>query len=127
MKTLYLAGPIYGCDDDQAKDWRRDVTTALRKQYHILDPLQRGDYRGREAANVLEIVRGDLNDIANSDVILALCERPSWGTAMELWAASEMGKSIITVADNGSPWIRYVATKRVAIIWEAIALLREVA
>lgn len=74
------------------------------------------DYRGREDEYVDEIVKGDRNDIIESDIFLAYCWQPSWGTAMEIHFAHERQQSmnghrlIVVVVPEGqriSPWLRY--------------------
>jgi nucleoside 2-deoxyribosyltransferase len=70
----------------------------------------RRDYRGREGDHVREIVELDLVDIDGSDVVLANCANPSWGTAMEIRYAWETRKSVHAVVPPGrpvSPWLRY--------------------
>lgn len=106
MKTVYLCGPINGCTDEQANGWRDRAKAALTG-YDILDPMRR-DYRGREAGNEGNIVRDDLKDIRAADIILANVERPSWGTAMEIYAAGSLGRALIYgfgVGSHPSPWL----------------------
>ena len=123
MKTIYLCGPIHGCDDLQARGWRTHVMEALGTRYVFLDPMRR-DYRGRERGNWREIVAADLDDIQNSDYTLALCDRPSWGTAMEIFAAARLfRKPTILVGGNDSPWLEVHAAYRVTSIAEAIQML----
>ena len=111
MKTVYLAGPINGKSDDECIAWRDFARNRLSDYYKCLDPMSR-DYRGREHDNARRIVEGDCADISQSDIVLALCESPSWGTAMELRIAFDAHKTIIVVADKqtASPWLRYHAT-----------------
>lgn len=110
MKSVYMAGPIFGCDDEQANTWRRDLSLALER-YGIatIDPMMR-DYRGIEDANVDAIVSGDVADIAAADAVVVKCDHPSWGTAMECRLAhAEMGKPVIGLCAHGtrvSPWLR---------------------
>lgn len=105
--TIYLCGPINGCTDAEANDWR-----ALVKELwsgSTIDPMRR-DYRGREAENVRDIVELDKIDVLSSDVVLVNYDKPSVGTAMEVLYAFERGKLVIVVAREGasiSPWLRY--------------------
>ncbi len=106
----YLAGPINGCDDDEANGWRQGFMAEL-PEHEWLDPMVR-DYRGREDDCVQEIVEGDMADIDTCDFVVAYCWQPSWGTAMELRYAFEKGKPIFAVVPKGmrvSPWLRYHA------------------
>ena len=86
-RTVYLAGPIFGCTDEQARGWRAAVRDALDHTWRVLDPMDR-DYRGREAAHVIDIV----------------------GTAMELVYARDYGVRVSAFGtDTPSPWLRYHA------------------
>lgn len=108
---IYLAGPINGCSDDEANNWR-DVAKAALGEENCIDPMRR-DYRGREDESVNEIVHGDYADIRDSDVMLANCWQVSWGTAMEIHFAFEEGKRVLAILPPGtrvSPWLRYHAT-----------------
>src|SRR5687767_928937 len=106
MKTIYLCGPINGCTDSEAKNWREYCKEHLGNYFNILDPMRR-DYRGNEAENIEEIIEGDLRDIDNSDIILANAQKPTWGTAMEIYDAFSKGKYVVTVCDSPrpSPWL----------------------
>jgi nucleoside 2-deoxyribosyltransferase len=104
--TVYLCGPINGCTDAEAQDWRAIATKVLASHHVVLDPMRR-DYRGREDAAAQEIVAGDLADIAAADVVLAMALRPTWGTAMEIYHAAMQGKRVVAVVGAGpqSPWL----------------------
>jgi nucleoside 2-deoxyribosyltransferase len=108
MTVVYLAGGINGLSDTDAKDWREHAKAWLI--HDTLDPMRR-DYRGKEDESVDEIVSGDLEDINKSDVILASCVRPSWGTAMEIHYATYIArKPVFAVVPEGqavSPWLRH--------------------
>lgn len=109
--TVYLAGPINGCTDDEANNWR-DVARAALGAENCLDPMRR-DYRGREDESVTEIVEGDKADIEASDIVIANCWQASPGTSMEILLAWEQHKPAYAVLPPGSrvsPWYRYHAT-----------------
>lgn len=106
---LYLAGPINGCTDAEANDWRSAV-----KKIHpdCLDPMAR-DYRGKESENCEDIVIGDKADIDSSDALVVWYERPSVGTSMEVLYAWERRKPVAIIDKSGkplSPWLQYHAT-----------------
>lgn len=105
--TVYLCGGINGLSDADADGWREKAKRLLAP-LQTIDPMSR-DYRGVEDQSVLEIVHGDLRDISESRFILAMCSRPSWGTAMEIFHAYGIGKSVYLVVPHGpiSPWLRY--------------------
>ncbi len=120
----YLAGPINGCTDDEANNWR-DVAKARLGEENCLDPMRR-DYRGIEDDSVDDIVHGDLKDINNSNVMLANCWQTSWGTAMEIHYAWGCGIDVICILPPGSrvsPWLRYHSTAVVNSLDEAFASL----
>lgn len=111
MTTVYLAGGINGLSDEEAKNWREQFKD-LRPDLTYLDPMSR-DCRGKEADHYEDIVEMDILDIGNSDIVLANCATPSWGTGMEILLAYEMEKMVIVVVPYGtkkvSPWILYHA------------------
>ena len=111
-RLVYLAGPIYDCDDT-CVEWRKAAAGILRsKKIMTLSPMNR-DYRGREDEQIIRrlIVEKDKRDIMASDTVLALCEQPSFGTAMEVLFAWGLRKQVVAVTRHGSPWIRYHADK----------------
>lgn len=117
---IYLAGPINGCTDAEANDWRSAV-----KKLHgdVLDPMAR-DYRGKETEAVNAIVEGDKADIDACDGVLVWFERPSVGTSMEVLHAWERGKPVVVVNRSGkpaSPWLTYHARAVVSSAPEALA------
>jgi nucleoside 2-deoxyribosyltransferase len=130
VKTLYLAGPINGCSDTEANDWRTIAKEKLAGDYRFLDPMRR-DYRGREmeAGIAREICDGDIEDIQESDVILAMCPKPSVGTSMEIFFAfHNLGKPVVVVCDGVlSPWLKNFSTAQYANLLSAITYLRTTA
>jgi nucleoside 2-deoxyribosyltransferase len=105
--TIYLCGPINGCTDEEANDWRSAVKATWPGR--CIDPMRR-DYRGREADAYREIVELDKIDVAQSDVILVNYDEPSVGTSMEVLYAWQIGKPVIVVCRAEaviSPWLRY--------------------
>lgn len=122
MRTVYLAGPIFGEADDDCIRWRQEATFRL-PGWRVLNPMDR-DYRGQEAKGWHMLVTLDLADIAESDVLLVNVERPSWGTAMEIREAFLRGKRVIGFGapDPVSPWLRFHA-ELFPTLTEAIAAL----
>ena len=55
------------------------------------------------------VVHKDKTDIMYCDTLLAKCDFPSFGTAMEIMFAWSLQKQIIIVTNSQSPWIRYHA------------------
>lgn len=107
--VLYLCGPINGCSDAEANDWRSMVKGLWVGR--CIDPMAR-DYRGREAEAFREIVELDKLDIDEADILLVNYDRPSVGTSMEVLYAWEHGKTVLVVCREDSvisPWLRYHA------------------
>lgn len=124
MKT-YLAGPINGCTDAQARDWREAAKLDLIGTTY--DPMVR-DYRGREHEDgiEIEIVELDKEDILMCDALLVMFPQPSVGTAMEVLFAHTYGKHVVVVNVSGkppSPWLKYHASRMFTTLEDAIAHL----
>ena len=118
MTTIYLAGPINGCDDHVANAWRDstiehfDYIPRYRGEIEWLNPMSR-DYRGKEAGSIAEIVTLDKRDVDRSNILVARVLKPSVGTSMEILYAWERGIPVILWVDAGtdtSPWLLYHAT-----------------
>lgn len=120
---IYLAGPINGCSDEQAKNWR---ASAKQMFPNCLDPMRR-DYRGREAENVTAIVEGDKSDISRCAVVLVWFERSSVGTAMEVFYAWHSHRLVVVVNKSTaplSPWLVYHSNHICGSLKEAGAFIR---
>ena len=108
---IYLAGPIGGCTDSEANDWRTQAKNRFGED-SCVDPMRR-DYRGKTDEHYKEIVHKDLDDIDASDLVLANCWKPGWGTPMEIFYSYLRNTPVIAVAKSKasvSPWLRYHAT-----------------
>jgi nucleoside 2-deoxyribosyltransferase len=108
--TIYLAGPINACSDDEAFGWREKVTARLGAE-NVLDPMAR-DYRGAELENVAELVEADKADIEACDAVLAYCWKPSAGTSMEIlwaWLGEQRVIAVVPADQPISPWIAHHA------------------
>jgi len=130
--TVYLCGPIAGCTDNEAMDWRERIKDALPELNH-LDPMRR-DYRGQNTANrelAETIVENDLGDIDISDVVLAFHPQPSTGTDMEIFYAGYMKDClVVTIIPKTapiSPWVVVSSNYIVDSEEAAIVLLRNMA
>lgn len=108
--SIYVSGP------HKADDYRNIVAHYFSEtNIPLLDPLRpERDFRG--VPNILtmadEVVRGDLEDIINSKLILADFSRgeQATGTAMECWFGFSIGRPVIayTGTHRVSPWTHYV-------------------
>jgi nucleoside 2-deoxyribosyltransferase len=104
---VYLAGAIYGTTNAE-QEWRKVATEALSGIYDVINPLDR-DYRGIkfDVVNSTKLVKEDMLGVDNASVVLANCEKPGWGTGMEIFYAHMKGKPVLffTSNDNPSPWL----------------------
>ena len=107
LLAVYLCGPINGCTDEECTDWRELCKGLLYTFSETIDPMRR-DYRGREGDFSREIVSLDKVDVAQCDVILASCPKPSVGTSMEILLGWQQGKLVVVVVPDGAtinPWL----------------------
>ena len=98
-----------------ARDWRENAIRELGKSFTILDPMRR-NFKDREVDSANEIVEFDLQDIRSSDILLVNYNKPSIGTAMEVFYASNgLGKFIVAFSPfkfkECSPWMVRYCTK----------------
>jgi nucleoside 2-deoxyribosyltransferase len=122
---IYLAGPIFQCEDHECINWREEVKQSLDK-IEVIDPMVR-DYRGTTDRDFKEIVERDKAEVDASDILLAYCTKPSAGTSMEVLYAWENGKKVYVITENEetSPWLLYHSHKVFKSIGEAIKYLHE--
>lgn len=109
---VYLAGPIFGRNDEECVRWRLAAEVLLETAGHlVIDPMSR-DCRGHEDELAADIVRSDKEAIDCSDCVLVNASEPSWGTAMEILYAHSRGRVIVafTGAERISPWLRVHST-----------------
>jgi hypothetical protein len=91
----------------------------------------RRDYRGREleAGIAAEIVAGDITDIQQCGAMLVYFDKPSVGTAMEVFYAKHvLGKRVVVVDASGkplSPWLVHHSDAIVHDVPSALVLLEE--
>ena len=115
MKTVYLAGPIAGCDRGEANDWRAEVSKVLRDHgIRGISPLRCEPLIGDRYGTHFEdprfgtpraIASKNLFDVQSCD--LTLCYMPrslnerrlSIGTIIELAWAHARRKPTILVSD----------------------------
>ncbi|WP_089177229.1 nucleoside 2-deoxyribosyltransferase [Bosea sp. AS-1] len=126
-KKVYLCGPINGCTDEEAKDWRDYCAKKL--DGICFDPMVR-DYRGRELEPGIasEIVENDKSDILQCDSLLVYYEKPSVGTSMEVLFAYDNGIPAIVVDKSGkplSPWLVYHSSAVFSSLDAAVSFLNE--
>lgn len=115
MKTVYLAGPITGCDKGEANDWRHAFGRRLEHAgIRGVSPLRCEPLIGeRYLPNYADPLFGvpsaiaakNKADVRLCDLTLAylprtiIARRPSYGTVGELFWADAFGKPTIVVSD----------------------------
>lgn len=124
---VYLCGPINGCTDAEANDWREAVKVHFPD---AINPMRR-DYRGEEDESVNEITDLDELDLRRCDVVVRNYTKPSDGSSFEQCIARrELGIPVVVWAAPGaniSPWVRRYATCIVYSLEALIAKLKEIA
>lgn len=139
MLKIYLCGPINGCDDEAANGWRWEVKNILGAKrrgdnlfphFHFIDPMRR-DYRGMEMTKELskKIVAGDIEDINESDLVLAMHPGPSSGTDMEIFYSWRVARTpVVTILPAGapvSPWVVHHSDVIVPTLKAALSVIME--
>lgn len=109
IMTIYLSGGIKDLTDEQAYGWRKKV-----KEYYLSYPVRviipsRIQYRSGYPLDLEArwLVKRDKACILSSDIVLAYCPKPSWGTGMELIFAHENGIWVVVITEDPdpSPWL----------------------
>ena len=120
---IYLAGPIFRCEDHECVFWRKEAKEKL-KGFEVIDPMER-DFRGVEAENHRTIVEQDKKLINGADILLVNQVKVSVGTSMEILYAWENGKRVVVVTEDGgdSPWLLYHAHKICKSLDEAVVYI----
>lgn len=128
-KKIYLSGPIMDENLEAAITWRERASQALAEDFVMLDPMRR-DFKDREVDSANEIVEFDLQDVRDADILLVNYNKPSIGTAMEVfYAAHDLGKFIVAFSpfsfQESSPWMVRYCTKILPSLESAVTYLRE--
>lgn len=114
--TVYLAGPIGGCDRFEANEWRH-IAEAYLRQFGIkgISPLRCEPLIGERYTNVnpdpkfgtaRAIASKNLADVRMCDITLVYLPRelnerkPSYGSVCEISWAHALGKPTILVSDD---------------------------
>jgi len=110
---VYLAGPMEDCTKDRMLSWRENAEKKLSLlEINTLNPTRRvsfhdelylGETQTPVQSTCRRIFKMDMQDIANSTVVLADVRRSSGrgtGTSMELMFAHMKNKIIILWADE---------------------------
>lgn len=101
--------------EGDARQWREIAKRLLGDRFILLDPMRR-NFKDREVDSANEIVRFDLQDVEDADLLIVNYNKPSIGTSMEIFHASHnLGKFIIAFSPfefvECSPWMVKYCTK----------------
>lgn len=115
-KYIYLAGPILGCTEGEANDWRRDLATRLAEHNIVgisplrCEPLHGATYgsgsNDPRFGTPTAIHSKNLMDVQSCDMTLAYLPEPpahkdqSWGTISELGWAFALSKPRVVVTNH---------------------------
>jgi len=107
-----------------AREWRETALARLSPNFIMLDPMRR-DFKDREVDSANEIVEFDLQDVREADIILVNYNKPSVGTAMEVfYAAHDLGKFVVGFSPfefkECNPWMVRFCTKILPTLEETI-------
>lgn len=109
--------------EGDAREWRDTAKKLLGEKFFLLDPMRR-NFKDREVDSANEIVRFDLQDVEEADIILVNYSKPSIGTSMEIFHASHnLGKFVVGFSpfefSECSPWMVKYCTKILPTLEEA--------
>jgi nucleoside 2-deoxyribosyltransferase len=128
-KKIYLCGPIMDEVDGHARAWREAAKQQLGRDFILFDPMRR-NFKDREVDSANEIVEFDLQDVRDADILLVNYNKPSIGTAMEVFYASQvLHKFVIAFSPfsfkDCNPWMVRYCTKILPSLEAATAYIRE--
>ena len=111
-----------------AREWRETAKKLLSGEFVLLDPMRR-NFKDREVDSANEIVRFDLQDVEDADIILVNYCKPSIGTAMEVFHANHnLGKFVVGFSPfefkECSPWMVKYCTKILPSLEEATEYIK---
>jgi len=126
-RTVYLCGPIMDCSPEESVTWRERAKKLFSQRFILLDPMRR-NFKDREVDSANEIVSFDLQDVADSDIVLVNYCKPSIGMAMEVFHASyNLGKFVIAFSpfsfEECNPWMVRFSTKILKDLESAVAYI----
>ena len=143
-KFIYLAGPIAGCTQEEANEWREYVRSMLPHAIVGIsplrcEPLKEGMTYTEEGASPKmwsdprAIATKNWLDTESCDLVLAYLpkelneKRPSYGTVIEIGWAIGLRKPLIVVSDDKQlmdhPLIKHNASWRLDSLDDAVEVI----
>jgi len=128
-KKIYLCGPIMDEAQGHARAWRQTAQKRLQSRFVLLDPMRR-NFKDREVDSANEIVEFDLQDVRDADIVLVNYNKPSIGTAMEVFYASHnLSKFVVDFSPfsfkDSNPWMVRFCTKILPSLEDAMDYILE--
>ncbi len=140
---VYLAGPIAGCNQDEAKTWRDEIMFQLPPNIVGISPLRSepADSDGVYKLTYDDVLYGsagaisakNMMDVRTCDLLLAYLpkelndRRPSYGTIWEIASACMLSKPVIIWTDDdyvrGHPLLKFHVPWFVSNQREAVAVI----
>lgn len=99
-KSVYLAGPMEGCSDDEILVWRRAATLSFEDGIKAISPVR------IDSTLTSAIITQNQYDVSTCDVTLAYLpkcisdRRCSYGTICEIAWAHAQNKPVVIVSDD---------------------------
>jgi len=115
--------------EGHSRAWRETARRQLETNFTILDPMRR-NFKDREVDSANEIVEFDLQDIRDADIVLVNYNKPSIGTAMEVFYAShELQRFVVAFSQfefkQCNPWMVKFCTKILPSLEDALQYINE--
>ncbi len=120
-KSIYLAGPIAGCNEAQMKVWRQSIKSQWGQKFNFIDPVDQIIDPGKAQ----EAVEADIQAIESSDAVIANMWKESIGTAIGVFIARKKARQVVVIDKNHfrSKMLAYWANAVVNNEYEAIQYL----
>ncbi len=119
---IYLAGPMTGHKKEAVIEWRSQLWMQLHKDIKVVSPFRDKPYLDKGViqesdqapdcpfATSKGINGRDSFDVRTSDIVVACfldTDKPSLGTAAEIWGAWLLNKPVIMIADKDNVHVKH--------------------
>lgn len=123
MTTVYLGGPMAGCTEEEMTGWREQIKKE-HPEYTYLDPCD----RNYKPVQWKQLVKDDIQDIIDADVVLTYMWKPGICSSMELVEARYRNTPTVVVVPDFkhiSPWVREYADFLVETFEQAFKIIQQ--
>jgi nucleoside 2-deoxyribosyltransferase len=129
IRTIYLAGPITGCNEAQKKVWRDRIRRSCLGDFNFYCPVERLEALREQGVRITpyQVVNLDMKAIRESDAVIANMWKESIGTSIGVALAAFNGKPVVIIDRNmlNSHTLNFYAYAVVREEDEAILRLKE--